>query len=79
MTGTGGESTKSVLPGREELPIQVSVVIPTLRLVVEAIESVLAQTLSRVELIVVDDEATDDTVGALAPFGGRIHSSVYRW
>jgi glycosyltransferase involved in cell wall biosynthesis len=50
----------------------VSVVIPTFnrsRLVCEALESVLSQTLRRLEVIVVDDGSTDDTaeqIGALS-------------
>jgi len=46
----------------------VSVIIPTYNragLVQEAIDSVLAQTLDDVEVVVVDDGSTDDTAGAL--------------
>lgn len=52
------------------LPL-VSVIIPTYNraaLLVEAIESVLAQQVPDVEVIVVDDASTDDTAGAVAPF-----------
>ncbi len=53
----------------------VSVVIPTWNRASEirgAIDSVLAQTHSRIELIVVDDGSTDDTPSVLASYGDRI-------
>lgn len=52
-----------------------SIVIPTYnraRYVVEAVESVLAQSFAAVELIVVDDGSQDDTPQVLAPFAGRV-------
>src|SRR5712675_1199611 len=52
--------------------MRVSVIIPTYnsgRLVVEAVESALAQTLAPAEILVVDDGSTDDTRDRLAKFG----------
>jgi glycosyltransferase involved in cell wall biosynthesis len=53
----------------------VSVVIPTYNrgyVIGEALESVMAQTYPRLEVIVVDDGSTDDTAEVVARFGERV-------
>lgn len=57
----------------------VSVIIPTYncaKYIAQAIESVLAQTYSDYEIIVVDDGSTDDTAAVLRPYRDRIN---YIW
>ena len=57
------------------MSILISVIIPTFnrsRQVVEAIESVLQQTLPPFEILVIDDGSTDDTAAALSVFGEKI-------
>jgi glycosyltransferase involved in cell wall biosynthesis len=57
------------------LPL-ISVIIPTFNrrpLVAEAVESVLGQSVSDFELIVVDDGSTDGTAKELARFGSQLH------
>ena len=60
-------------------PSLISVIIPTYNrrvLVSQAIESVLAQTYTHYEIIVIDDGSTDGTGEALAGYGDRIR---YYW
>jgi len=61
-------------PGTDKSPL-VSVIIPTYnsgRFVAQAVESVLTQTYSPIEVIVVDDGSTDDTKSVLSRFNGQI-------
>jgi glycosyltransferase involved in cell wall biosynthesis len=60
--------------GPSRLP-KVSVIIPTFnraQLLGEAIESVLTQKVSDVELLVIDDGSTDDTAAGLEAYGDRL-------
>ena len=54
----------------------VTVIVPTFnraKYINECIDSLLAQTVPAMEVIVVDDGSDDDTAGRLAPYGQRIH------
>lgn len=63
------------MPNKKNRLSRVSVIIPTynrsnlLRL---TIESVLAQTYPNIEIIVVDDDSTDDTAAAIEQYAGRV-------
>jgi glycosyltransferase involved in cell wall biosynthesis len=57
------------------MPPTVSVIIPTFNRssrVINAIESVLRQTYTDFEIVVIDDGSTDDTLESLKPYVGRI-------
>jgi glycosyltransferase involved in cell wall biosynthesis len=57
------------------MPPLISVILPTYNRalwVVEAVDSVLAQSFRDLELIVVDDGSTDETVAKLAPYRDRL-------
>ena len=54
---------------------EISVIIPTynrVSMVVEAVESVLAQNMTDFELIVINDGSTDETEERLSVYGSRL-------
>src|SRR4051812_7491732 len=56
--------------------VPVSVIIPTYNsgaLLVQALDSVLAQTCVPEQIIVVDDGSQDDTAERMARYAGRVH------
>jgi len=62
-------------PGRDDFRPLVTVVIPVFNragMVVEAVESCLAQDWRPLEILVVDDGSTDDPAAALRRFGDRV-------
>lgn len=73
VAADGVSSAKNTVSTR--LHPKVSVVIPTYNsahMAKEAVESVLAQTYTDFEVIVIDDGSVDNTESVMAPFGDRI-------
>jgi glycosyltransferase involved in cell wall biosynthesis len=62
-------------PGTDRRPALVSAIIPSYnygRYLAEAIDSVLSQTYPGIEVIVVDDQSTDDSVEIARGYGDRV-------
>lgn len=74
VAGAGAEATAASTREARWEPL-VSVVIPVLngeRHLVESLDSILAQTYARVEVIVMDDGSTDATADIIASYGDRV-------
>lgn len=77
----GPEANSPAAQGAQDSPVSdlVSVIIPTYNSAAhirQTVDAVLAQTHPQVELIVVDDGSTDDTLALLAGYGDRLRVVV---
>jgi glycosyltransferase involved in cell wall biosynthesis len=66
------EPLQSVSPGKRPTFSAIIAAYQATAFIADAIESLLAQTLPAIEIIVCDDGSTDDLTGALAPYLDRI-------
>jgi glycosyltransferase involved in cell wall biosynthesis len=75
VAGTGDTSSVAPVAGADRRSADVTVIVPTYNrahFLAEALESILDQTRSPREVIVVDDGSTDDTPAIAKAFGERI-------